>query len=386
MGKKNGKNNARRSKPKSITPPDSGGLKLNNQSLGLTLEPLKFVAKHPFNTISNPADTVMLVSKDNVEFLVSRSILMLASPYFKSILLTQESPSCETNGHGFEPPSMWGFEVAGTPITIDVDENSTIIDALLRFIYPIPSPSFAESTNSMDTANVLPFRQMGPIYEASQRFEISYVCQAILDISQSIISTNSFPPPGLTALRSYGVACRLNLDYDTKLKAARNALCIPTGSSPSAGLAGEGVSKTNIEHFESFHARAFDACYDLFSINPSDAYPIGLPDVYASFVACPSCCGVPPRDTMRIGAARWWQLYSASALEKLRFAPLDPTIFFENFLIPIFREAQNCHVCASVVHWKWCNIMPMLAKTIPAKVSEVSLLFTVYSSYSSYTH
>lgn len=372
MGKK-GNKKAKMPKAKSLTPPDSGpqrpDIKAELASLGLSLGPLKLIAKSPFSHVVNPSDTVSLISRDNVEFLVSQSLLSFASPYFKNILDSLDVPADEEKEkHKSEPNSALEWEVIGSDTVVDVDESSIVLDALLRFIYPIPSPTFKEPGDE-DLVHELPFKFMGSIYDAAQRFQLPYVSERILAIANEMIHIKSIPESGTAALKTYGVACRLNLDNDTKLRAARNALCIPVSIS---SLTGEGVSSADIERFAKFQKHSIQACESLLCINPEDAYPTGLSDVYASFIACAHCCGVSPTgNVMRCGAAGWWQLYASSALENLRRAPLDPTIFFEKFLTPVFREAQKCHACASVVHWKWCNMMPMLAQTIPAKVYEV---------------
>ncbi|KAL5483370.1 hypothetical protein ACEPAI_8601 [Sanghuangporus weigelae] len=378
MGKK-GRRDAKKLKLKPPTPPDSDAgealVRIEGRpgvNLDLDLGPMRFIARAPFNEFESQKETITLYSKDNIEFYVSRTVLSIASPYFRNLLLSPDEYIKETNDR-MPPPPNHNWELTG--VGVEIDESTSVLDALLRFVYPVQSPVFREPVAEKSLTE-LPYRLMGPIYDAAKRFDFKFVCQEILDAAHNLIYVKAFPEPGLAAIRAYGVACRLDLSYDTKLKAARNALCVPYQTSPTAGLEGEGVKRADIERFADFHKRALEAVEDLFRLSENDAHPIGLSDVYASFIACAQCSGAPPNESsnaMRRGAAHWWQIYVTKALERLRRAPLDPVIFSEHFLVSVFREAQSCPSCASLVHWKWCNVMPMLAHAIPAKVYEVSL-------------
>lgn len=370
------RNHSKTLKAKPLSPPESDTaetlLRIEGHTglnLDVDLGPMRFIARAPFNEFEGPKDTITLISKDNVEFYVSRAILTTASSYFRELLSSDEYLN-EANDK-MPPKQTW--EVSG--IGVDTSESTTVLDALLRFIYPVQTPVFKEPAAEKSVTEV-PFRLMGPIYDAANKFDMKFVCREILDAAHNIIYAKSFPEPGLAAIRGYGVACRLNLSYSAKLRAARNALCIPYQTTPTAGLEGEGVKRVDIERFADFHRRAVVAIEDLFRLSPVDFHPVGLPDVYANFIGCSQCSGAPASESansMRHGAAQWWQIYAAKALERLRLAPLDATIFYEYFLDPILREARNCSSCAGLVHWKWYNVMSTLLQAINAKVYEVSL-------------
>ncbi|EJD07744.1 uncharacterized protein FOMMEDRAFT_144017 [Fomitiporia mediterranea MF3/22] len=381
MGKKGAKH-AKKLKPTSLTPPNTDSETATGPNgiadgLQLTLEqlaPVNLIARSPFNRVHDVMDTATLLSRDRVEFIISRSLLAFASPYFKKAFRSlDESAQVKRTSHEKSSISVLDWELDPSAPKVITNEPSAVIDALLRFIYPVPDPVFKEPGDDQ-TEKMLPFRLLAPIHDAARKYDLEYVCQKIIEIANSIIYIKSFPGPGHASLRSYAVACRLGLPYDAKLKAARNSLCIPYKTYPAAGLTGEGLDEDDYDRYVEFHERAVAACEQVLAISGEDAYPTGLSDVYANFVACADCSGVPSTgNVMRCGAARWWQLYASNALEKLRRAPLDPSIFFENFVVPFFREAQKCSACAPVVHWKWCNMMPMLAMMIPAKVYEVYL-------------
>jgi hypothetical protein len=89
------------------------------------------VAKAPFNDTT--AD-IIIRSKDGVNFYVHSLVLSLASPFFKTMFTLPQATCNET-----------------TP-TIDVTEDSRTLDRLLRFCYPIDSPSIC---GLADTADVL---------------------------------------------------------------------------------------------------------------------------------------------------------------------------------------------------------------------------------------
>ncbi len=85
------------------------------------------VASHPFDDASTASD-VILVSSDRVAFHTHKSILSLASPFFKDMFTLPQ-------------PVM----ITGKPV-ISMAEDSEMLDKILRFCYPAVDPSFASLT------------------------------------------------------------------------------------------------------------------------------------------------------------------------------------------------------------------------------------------------
>ncbi|KAH8109973.1 hypothetical protein DFH11DRAFT_843473 [Phellopilus nigrolimitatus] len=337
--------------------------------LGLTFGPVRPRAASPFNDSAESPDTVVFLSGDDVEFYLSKIILSIASPLFRSIIASKGN---------IAPHIRFTREnVDGHP-AIRVQENSTILDALFRFIYPFENPVF-EAPLTQCTPLKLPFRLIGPIHDAAQKYGLEQVCNDLLLTASSIVRSTASSTSALFIVLGYGVACRLNLGYDLKKTAAYNSLRLPLNISPFEALDGEGVSNADIISFDNYHKQTYQACYNLLAVDPSDAYATGFPDAYAYFLACSHCAGVPSEEALnsksqiRGSAARWWQVYTTKALEVLRRAPLSPEIFHPGFLKPMYQEAQKCKSCAEVVHWKWSNMYSLLIQLIPNEVNEVVL-------------
>ncbi|KAK0243824.1 hypothetical protein EDD85DRAFT_175915 [Armillaria nabsnona] len=85
------------------------------------------VASHPFDDTSTASD-VILVSSDKVAFHTHKSILSLASPFFKDMFTLPQ-------------PVM----ITAKPV-ISMAEDSEMLDKILRFCYPAVDPSFASLT------------------------------------------------------------------------------------------------------------------------------------------------------------------------------------------------------------------------------------------------
>ncbi|KAK0221469.1 hypothetical protein IW262DRAFT_902655 [Armillaria fumosa] len=88
----------------------------------------KSVASHPFDDVHSVASDIILVSSDEVAFHAHKSILSLASPFFKD-MFTLPQPMI----------------IASKPI-ISMAEDSEMLDKLLRLCYPVVDPSFANLT------------------------------------------------------------------------------------------------------------------------------------------------------------------------------------------------------------------------------------------------
>ncbi|KAI5995571.1 hypothetical protein EDD15DRAFT_607101 [Pisolithus albus] len=89
----------------------------------MTSELSSSTAKAPFDRVD--AD-VILLSSDNVEFWVFKSILLLVSPVFESMFGANGSRTSRSDT--FAP-------------TFQVSESSTTLDTLLRLIYPTTTPT-----------------------------------------------------------------------------------------------------------------------------------------------------------------------------------------------------------------------------------------------------
>ncbi|KZT38163.1 hypothetical protein SISSUDRAFT_962784, partial [Sistotremastrum suecicum HHB10207 ss-3] len=94
---------------------------------------------------TSPDADIVLKTSDNVEFKVFSRILSEASPFFATMFTLPSPPSSSS--------------------TIDIPEESNLIDLLLRFIYPIPDPPI-RSLSTLDAliATSIKYDLSGPLH------------------------------------------------------------------------------------------------------------------------------------------------------------------------------------------------------------------------------
>ena len=298
------------------------------------LAPVLRIAKAPFNRPGG--DTVSILTSDGTTFFVNGGILSLASKKFKDEISRRD------------------LEVNASEETIYCPCRSYVFDIILRFLYPMKSPVFKDMSEC-DSMMTIPYCMMESIYEDAQVLGMDYVCSLIVDCAKEIVTSQMVPRSGDVATRIYALACAFGLSYEYRLKAARSFLYVYMESELDEALRSMRIQEHDVLSLKDYHRRAFEAVYDLLRINAEDAFPEGLPDIYASCVSCAQCCEaeMANRNPMRPGAALWWQDYVNRALEVQRYAPFSQIVFTADFILESLKKAKGCLLCSQVVHWKW---------------------------------
>lgn len=327
------------------------------------------LARAPFNIPH--LDTVAILTRDKIKFFANKSLLLLASTHFTELLSSRV----------LEPDND---EVLDCPI------KSDSFDAMLRFLYPIKAPVFADTSEPHSNDDTLPYKMMATIHSDAKILGIDYVCALIRESAERLAFSQLAPTSSIAAIRVYAATCALHLDYNFKLGAASACLRLPMKFNLHEVLMEEGTSKENIVAFEEYYTRCYEAVYSFLQVNAEDAHADGLPDAYSAFVSCSECNGASDTDDiahlMRPRAAQWWQDYVRRAIEKLYYAPLDPVIFSEQFVQKTFAYAKGCPSCTKTVHWKWCQIMPILVRGILERIRAVRIPSCVSTNIFSCDH
>ncbi|THH01172.1 hypothetical protein EW026_g1483 [Hermanssonia centrifuga] len=139
------------------------------------------VASEPFD---RQAADVILRTSDNVHFYVYKTILLTSSTFFKT-MFSSCTWKAETY-HGYHP-------------IIDVPEDSSTLEYLLRFCYPGHSPMI---TNLV---------QLDLLLEAAFKYDISTAAEPLREALQLSVYQNP--------LRVFAIACRHKLEEEADLAA-----------------------------------------------------------------------------------------------------------------------------------------------------------------------
>jgi hypothetical protein len=141
-------------------------------------------ARAPFDDMV--AD-VIIHSHDGVHFYVYKTVLALASPFFKDMF------SLPQTTHSIQQA------ISKSAPVVDVAEDSQTLDHLLRLCYPIIDPVITELT------------EVGHVLEAAIKYQMEEATQ----LMRALLSTFVYDKP----LQVYVIACHLQLETEAKASA-----------------------------------------------------------------------------------------------------------------------------------------------------------------------
>ncbi|RPD73317.1 hypothetical protein L226DRAFT_572390 [Lentinus tigrinus ALCF2SS1-7] len=172
-------------------------------------------AQSPFN---QPSADITLRTCDHVDFHVHSQILSQASPVFATMF------------HLPQPKLPTAVKIPTRPV-VDVTEDGTTLDALLRLCYPIKSPTLGSA------------EAIEPVLKAVLKYDMEWVAEGL---TRSLLELVPSSP-----LRLWAIGCRMKLEEVAQRGAEAMFKSLPEGergelrtlpgiSQPSADL--EGVS------------------------------------------------------------------------------------------------------------------------------------------------
>lgn len=247
---------------------------------------------HPFEFVDS--DLVLRATAPCVvDFHVHRCILSAASPFFAHMFTLPQAPSSQ--------PS--------TPL-IEVSEDRTTLETLLRIIYPMSKPK-------IETLDELTL-----VLDAAFKYEMS----AANDFLRSQLVAPRFVESA--PVRVYAIASRFDLEEEAKV-ASRHTLSVQVLDCPL---------HEDLKHITAFsyhqllnlHHRRAQAAQELMKISDN--------------VKCMRC-NAPPYGTYT--APKWWEDFEARATKELAARPTTDVIFSMAFLA---QSAQaGCERCAGSI-------------------------------------
>ncbi|KAI0727269.1 hypothetical protein C8Q72DRAFT_782058 [Fomitopsis betulina] len=232
------------------------------------------------------------------EFLVHKSLLSAASPFFKHMFALPQKPRTTVE----------------IPV-IDVSEPSTTLDTLLRHIYPTSRPI-------IDTLD-----ELTHILEAATKYDIV----SVVDILRKQLVAPEFATA--TPTRVYAIACRFDLEEEAKV-ASRYTLNVNVLDCPL---------HDDLKHITAYayhrlldlHRRRAKAAQELLQLSGD--------------VKCMQCNGaqyhafLPPK---------WWVDFHERAKQELAVRPTTDLVFSMPFLAQ--SAHAGCERCAGSIldsHW-----------------------------------
>jgi BTB/POZ domain len=244
------------------------------------------------------------------EFCVHTCILAAASPFFRDM---------------FKLPQ--GGKII---VEIPVSESSTVLDTLLRFVYPIPDPTITS------------FEELAPVLEAAIKYDFIAVINALRKqlISPHLLQTSP--------IRVYALACRYELDEESKI-ASRYTLGINMFDGPPMEDL-RYITGYSYHRLFNFHRQRSKAAQNLLQI-PTN-------------IKCMQCNGSVY--TLH-GSPKWWFEFEKAAKAELAVRPTTDVIFGMEFLFNV-TKATECSRCPESVldSWKFLRDLKGSIDALPA--------------------
>ncbi|TFK92868.1 hypothetical protein K466DRAFT_581549 [Polyporus arcularius HHB13444] len=252
----------------------------------------------------------------SINFLVHRCVLSTASPFFEA-MLSLPQPNAERN--------------SDIPV-IPMAEDGSVVETILRHIYPLPNPP----VETLD--------ELAQMLEVARKYDFTSVSN---HLRQTLVAAQFLEA---CPLRVYAIASRYDLDEEAKV-ASKATLCA-------------GLDKMPLhDDLKSMSGFAYHRLLQLHKRRARDAVALlELPDD----VRCMSCNG--RRDTVN-QPPRWWAHYKEAAKEELLARPTSDTICSLSF-IQRAALASGCERCAgSILSSCWFfDQLRQKIDTLPATV------------------
>ena len=293
---------------------------------------------HPLDEFCLPSGGIILKSSDGIEFKVHKNLLSLGSGFFET-MFSLPQPSEPWDGHTSTPGKEDSIEEMQV---IEVSEPSEVMDKLLRFIYPVPTPSFPGVSEHGDITNEEEFvRGIAPILEAA----IKYDMQATVDrLSTKLLdAARKARPDGrlvhdTLATRIYVVACKCG-HRDLARRAAHISL----------------KGRVQGIFFEDFRDLRATQYFPLVSFHDkiSKAMIAAMEGMcHSPRVQCYSC-GSTCKTT--VSTADWWNNWYGAATQIVQESPASEKVFTTKFCESYVYTSSGSSCSGGLCRQIWSN-------------------------------
>ncbi|KDQ64107.1 hypothetical protein JAAARDRAFT_116612 [Jaapia argillacea MUCL 33604] len=241
-------------------------------------------------------------SQDVVDFRVHRCILSAASPFFKDMF-------------GLPQPPTYPEDCDNGPPVVDLAEAANVIEALLRFIYPVPNPII----ETLD--------ELAVVLAAASKYEATIA----LDHLRKLLVSPSFAP--LSPMRVFSIACQYDFEQEAKIASrytlTTNLLDTPLSESPELKY----ISAYSYRRLLDLHRSRADAAKEIIQTAKTEI---------VETIKCMQCNAV--NLPSGFSPPRWWVDFQLRACEELGSRPTTDVVFGMAFLARSARA--GCPRCA----------------------------------------
>ncbi|KAJ8487580.1 hypothetical protein ONZ45_g14283 [Pleurotus djamor] len=273
---------------------------------------------HPYEFKADDADIVLVSNEPQpTHYRVHRCILSAGSPFFRTMFsLPKPKESTEA-----------------IPL-ISMSESSKVLDALLRFLYPIPDPQL----------EIL--EDVVAVLGAAIKYEFDAVVSALRKHLISPHFLQEYP------IRIFAVACRYDLDFEAKV-ASRYTLRFNVLDCPIS------------DELKFISAYSYHQLLDLHRCRSRAAQEV-LTLASLDNLKCALCTG-SVHSFFR--TPKWWKEFEKKAKERLATAPTTDGLFEVDFLAQCARDAE-CQRCFESVCMSYGTLQDIKARidALPATI------------------
>ncbi|TFK48579.1 hypothetical protein OE88DRAFT_543672 [Heliocybe sulcata] len=273
------------------------------------------LASAPFNRISSD---LIFRTTDNIDFRVHKCILAIASPL--------HNDASEAESLGRTTDSKDGDDGAESRTVISVTEDSDVLDKLLRFVYPVASPS-------LETLD-----ELKPVLEAALKYQM----EDATDLLRRRLASETFLDR--EPLRVFAIARYHGFEEETRLAAMHACY--------------KGLPGPNVRELSSISASATRALWELKDKagGPASSVAVGLAwlaeseevDRSWTFFSCNQCSADNSTVQLRDGNVQprlWWRSYMNTMQQQLREKPCGATVTNASALMLAVQSVSGCNFC-----------------------------------------
>lgn len=287
-------------------------------------------APAPFNKTA--ADAI-LRSSDLVDFRVRKGILAEASGVFEDMF-------------GLPQPATDQVPADNLPV-VKLEENSSVLDRLLRLCYPGNAPRIED------------LDELRPVIRAAIKYDMQEVLSTLKENLRSFAET--------MPVRVYAVALRFGFEEETR-EAARAFLARPVESADVPELAE--ISGKEFNNLLRYHR----ACSAVASRVAND--PSWVPQSEVWFTTC-RAHGICTRIYLgNVNASEWWVNYMAGSARILQATPSGKALLAEGRMDSALRDAADCAICKYPAPEQMRNFARQFAGLVDAVTAQVRPLLT----------
>ncbi|KZT21617.1 hypothetical protein NEOLEDRAFT_1139239 [Neolentinus lepideus HHB14362 ss-1] len=280
---------------------------------------------------------------DDVDFRVHKCILAIASPL--------HNDASEAESLGPTTDSKDGADGAESRTVILVTEDSDVLDKLLRFVYPVASPS-------LETLD-----ELKPVLEAALKYQMDETT----DVLRTMLVSKKFLES--EALRVFAIACFHGFEKETRIAAMYACY--------------KGLPGPNIRELSSITASATRALWELKdkAAGPACLVVSNLAWLAESdevnrdwvFFVCTECEEADTQVQLRharVSPRSWWHDYLRTAEEQLKNCSCGATVT-SDWLIQstVGKFSNRCNTCS--IDGKGLADLKAFSRLLAARVDDV---------------